>query len=189
MDGRVKCSLTAMRELDGARDERSSAYQGYGPTMNEGASGKSPWQMSRVAVEQRIERAKVKFLQRDSQLFAAEASERSMTHKFATYLNAEFPGFSVDCEYNRDGDVRKILSVPGPGAISARPVYPDIIVHERRSRKNLLVIEAKKSGQATDWDRSKLLAFKDDPRFVYAHAVLLTFDLDNHDITFEFIDH
>ena len=48
------------------------------------------------------------FVENDAHLFAVEINERSMTHKFAEYIQQEIGnGWNVDCEYNRNlGDVK-----------------------------------------------------------------------------------
>lgn len=94
-----------------------------------------------------IERAISIFRTRDLMLLRLDANERSMTHKLAEYLQREFRNWTVDCEYNRLGDETKRMSrdrndlVP-KGDTNAQTVYPDIIVHRRNSKENLLVIEA-----------------------------------------------
>jgi hypothetical protein len=143
-------------------------------------------------INAKLLRAKAEFLKADRDLLVVNANERAMTHKFAEHLQREFPDWTVDCEYNRHGDVKKKLlsmieqTVPADDE-DGRTVFPDIIVHRRRDpRANLLVIEAKKSGNANDLDRRKLAAFMSDERFRYSFAVLLRFVInDPYDITFE----
>lgn len=125
-------------------------------------------------------RAKAAFLLTDRDLLAVNANERSMTHKFAEYLQVDCPGWNVDCEYNRRGDVPKqlrwMMDQPVlPDDEDGHTVFPDIIVHRRRTTENLLVIEAKKSGNPNSLDRQKLDAFMGDARFRYRFAVLLCF--------------
>lgn len=40
----------------------------------------------------------------DSFLLENEVNERTIAHKFAEYLQKQFPDWNVDCEYNRMGD-------------------------------------------------------------------------------------
>jgi hypothetical protein len=140
---------------------------------------------------ERLNRAKNAFLERDLYLLEVNANERSMTHKFAEYLQAEFPDFSVDCEFNRKGTLPKELyvtieSVVSEDDLDARTVFPDIIVHHRGQRANLLVIEAKKSGVDDTRDRQKLDAFKTDEGYQYEYAVLMRFTTGQRpDIHFE----
>jgi hypothetical protein len=131
-------------------------------------------------VLERLNRARAIFLERDSYLLEVNANERSMTHKFACYLQDEFPDFNVDCEFNRQGSLPKELYVTVASDIAendedAKTVFPDIIVHHRGLRSNLLVIEAKKSGHDNTRDRQKLDAFKADEDYLYTYAVLMRF--------------
>lgn len=129
-------------------------------------------------------RAKEAFLQADRDLLETDANERSMTHKFAEYLQRDFQDWNVDCEYNRHGDDapkrlrwmmdKQVKADDGDGYT----VFPDSIVHKRRKAENLLVIEAKKSGNSSDADQRKLDAFMSDPKYRYKYAVLLLFVVD-----------
>jgi len=77
--------------------------------------------------------------------FLLKASERSVAHKLAEYLQTQFPDWNVDCEYNRKGLAPKVLN--GIHECSEQKktdrVYPDIIVHRRNTDDNLLVVEIK----------------------------------------------
>ena len=129
----------------------------------------------------RVVRAVQSLLDNDAELLEADVNERTLTHRIGVYLDAEFPGRNVDCEYNRNGDSPKRLNVVEPQRIlsddeNARTVFPDIIVHRRRSNEhNLVVIEAKKSsdprGKRRDW--KKLEAFRVQYRYELAVFVLL----------------
>jgi hypothetical protein len=52
-------------------------------------------------------------------------------------------------------------------------VFPDIIVHKRNTKRNLVVIEVKKDTNRQDpqWDLKKLRAFRADPHYAYEHAI------------------
>lgn len=97
-------------------------------------------------------------------LFERNANERSLTHWLAVLLVSRFPGWDVDCEYNRDGFATKkirIRTAVSSDDLDAQTVFPDIIVHRRGTPDNLLVIEAKKSNNRVGnlQDREKLEAF------------------------------
>jgi len=78
----------------------------------------------------------------DKQILSINANERSITHRFAIYIEKEFPRWDTDCEYNRDGDAVKRGN-------SNCLILPDIIVHKRgRKGPNLIVIEAKKDSSS-----------------------------------------
>jgi hypothetical protein len=118
-------------------------------------------------------------LEKDGYLLETDANERCITHKFAEYLQLVFPGWDVDCEYNRDGHEPKRLPRQTRTVRSdnehARTVFPDIIVHHRETRDNLLVIEAKKSSnpRGDDGDRGKLRGIKSE--FGYSFALFVRF--------------
>lgn len=86
----------------------------------------------------------------DRDLLDRGVHEMTIACRFAMYLQEVLPGWQVDCEYNRDqSDVKR-----GPRAA----IRPDIVVHQRGTSQNLLVIELKKarSPQELDDDHSKL---------------------------------
>jgi hypothetical protein len=135
-------------------------------------------------------------LLRDRYLLEVKANERSITHRFAIHIEAEFPGYSVDCEYNRDGVNPKRLDKFRRQARSddtkGVTVFPDIIVHRRGPGvgNNLVVIEAKASlndqpcqkKPECHCDRCKLQAYKADLGYQHAFFVILPFgdDLKNY---------
>lgn len=135
-------------------------------------------------IRRKVQSAIDEFKQRDSVLLEIDVNERTMTHKLAEYLQQEFQGWDVDCEYNRKiKDLKKLLRPPNNSSgldfwedTDAKTVYPDIIVHKRKSDENLLVIEAKKSssGVKEDWDKEKLRAFKEEP-YNYRTAFFVRF--------------
>lgn len=108
-------------------------------------------------------------LDRDGILLTTDANERTIAAQLACYLRSAFPKWDVDVEYNRQGiDPKKI----GIGE-SAEFVYPDIIVHRRRSDANLLVVEMKKgdSPEPDEEDMKKLHAYV--AKFKYLNALFL----------------
>ncbi len=132
-------------------------------------------------VRSRLDAAIGRLLERDVHLLRCNVSERSITHKLGCYLEEQFPGWDVDCEYNRNHDVRKTLGLPPKDGTSDEPeeqsVFPDVIVHRRgRNDRNLLVIEVKKTGRDEpydDWDRDKLRAFKNPSELGYRYGYFL----------------
>jgi hypothetical protein len=125
----------------------------------------------------RFNRAIGILLDRDRDLMALDANERSITHKLAEYLQAEFEGWNVDCEHNRIGDAAKRIHLPAAEVLAddtdAMTVFPDIIVHRRNMPDNLLVVEVKKTTNphGEEFDISKLHAFKAE--LGYRHAAFL----------------
>ena len=106
-------------------------------------------------------------------------SERAIVFRVGLYLAfiiERWPGdWVVDAEYGRwnpDGDVvaKKILE--------GRRATPDLIVHKRGTKQNLLVVEAKVhpvDHEERLADYAKLNGFLNDSGFRYRHAVFLEF--------------
>lgn len=112
----------------------------------------------------------------DAYLFEVCAGERAISHRLGTYLEANFPGWHVDCEYDRDGvDPKRIASGSGNDADEGSRVLPDIIVHRRGHGPNLLVLELKKSSnrEADDRDLEKLRAYTGE--LGYMHGAFIRF--------------
>jgi len=94
------------------------------------------------------------------------AHERSVAHKLAEYLQAQFPGWYVDCEYNRDG--LQVKTQKGQ-----KRVFPDVIVHHRGIKDNLLVIELKTSKESNSKDLEKLRQFTEKGKYEYQLGVFI----------------
>jgi hypothetical protein len=134
----------------------------------------------RIKVDQAIEQ----LLKRDYYLLQIDANERAISHRLGLYLQLLFEDWDVDCEYNRDLDSPKRLEqyeelfdeikrVWSIAEIDPVTVFPDIIVHERGTSNNLLVIEMKKTSSqvSSDFDYFKLEEFK--YQYGYPHALFL----------------
>jgi hypothetical protein len=108
----------------------------------------------------------------DQLLITNKASERSITHKLAEYIKPLFSEWHVDCEYNRLG-----FGLPKSLPDQATS-YPDIIIHQRTAKANLLVIEAKSihshNNTGTD-DRKKIKAYIEDSRYQYRFGLWICF--------------
>lgn len=117
---------------------------------------------------------------KDGQLFGG-VSEWAVAHRLAIYLEKHFPGYSVDCEYNRmpgEPEATYDTTQHVPKRLHGnKQVRPDIIIHERGNNdRNLVVIELKKASNkhGIDDDAEKLRAFKDDASLRYAYAFQVT---------------
>jgi len=121
-----------------------------------------------------VDRAIKSLLLNDSFLLEIDVHERSISHKLAEYLQREFSGWNVDCEYDRNMEnVKKRLQRIIPFRDSEKSqgdVYPDIIIHHRGTKDNLLVMEIKTSTNRTskEFDCHKLRAFKDELGYQFA---------------------
>ena len=133
--------------------------------------------LSREDVRRRLHAAYNTLLEHDRALLELDANERSLTHKLAEHLQVEFPDWNVDCEYNRKGTLPKRL-MGSVGNVSTddtlgKTVFPDIIVHHRKTTDNLLVIEAKKSITiGGSEDEEKLRAYQGEYKYCFAFAVV-----------------
>lgn len=135
-------------------------------------------------IQNKVEFAIKKLIKEDGILLYIDSNERSITHKFAEHLQRNFIEWDVDCEYNRDSHD---LSELAKGTLSKEleswvndckkkeenkknpKVNPDIIIHHRLTRENLLVIEIKKTTNTDDvsCDKKKLKAFIKDLHYQY----------------------
>ncbi len=140
-------------------------------------------QFSQESIGQRVHKAIERFALYDSELLSIDCNERSITHRLAMYLQDEFEGWDVDCEYNRDhhspDHVKRLYSLIEQISTSdtdAKTVFPDIIVHHRGTSENLLVIEVKKSRnpEPDKRDKQKLQALKEE--LGYRYALFLRFN-------------
>ncbi|AOE85925.1 hypothetical protein [Pseudomonas sp. TCU-HL1] len=140
--------------------------------------------LRRFAPGEAVAAALTELLDRDRHLLEVDANERSITFRFAFYLQAHLPEWTVDCEYNRDGVEPKRLEYlglyPDSEDDDAKTVYPDVIVHRRGSLENYLVIEFKKSTSRVDpaIDLAKLQGYKD--QLGYEHALFVIVGTDDH---------
>jgi hypothetical protein len=122
------------------------------------------------------------FYAHETFLLEKEAGERALTHRLAVQFERQFPGWEIDCEYDRLGD--RTLRLPRGTTVSsddhlAKSIYPDIVVHQRGIPNNLLAIEVRKSAnhQPLEHDQHKLRALTDPHLwFAYWIGVLLTLD-------------
>lgn len=115
--------------------------------------------------------------ERDSYLLINNLNEKTIAHRLAVYLENDFKGFDIDCEYNgyvTAHNNRKYIKILKEKAIElgiskdnnnnnrdivTRKIFPDIIVHKRGDNfNNLLIIEIKKStsNEPYEWDFEKL---------------------------------
>src|SRR6266700_110417 len=140
-------------------------------------------QFSQESIQQRIHKAVEKLGLHDAYLLRIDGNERSITHRLAMYLQDEFEGWDVDCEYNRDHHSPDHVKRLQPYTDSiraddtdAKTVFPDIIIHHRGTTDNLLVIEVKKSTnqESDERDEQKLQAFKE--QLTYRYALFLRFN-------------
>jgi hypothetical protein len=115
------------------------------------------------------------FYARETHLLEKDLGERTLTHRLAVHVEKQFPGWEVDCDYDRLGE--RTLRLPHGTIVStdehlAKSVYPDIVVHQRAIPNNLLAIEVRKAAnhQPPEHDQHKLQALT-DPHLWFAYAI------------------
>jgi len=108
-------------------------------------------------------------------LFEKDLGERALTHRLAVHVERHFPGWEVDCDYDRLGE--RTLRLPHGSIVSTddhlgKSVYPDIVVHQRAIPNNLLALEIRKATnhQPLEHDQQKLKALT-DPHLWFAYWI------------------
>ena len=125
------------------------------------------------------------FYAQEGFLFEKDLGELAITHRFAVYLEKQFSGWAVDCNYDRLGD--RTLHLPRGTIVSTddhlgKSIYPDVVVHQREIPNNLLAVDVRKASNHTaiEHDQHKLKAMT-DPHvwFAYWIGVLLVLAKDS----------
>src|ERR1700726_1402530 len=125
------------------------------------------------------------FYGHETYILERDLGERTLTHRLAVHVERQFPGWEVDCDYNRLGE--RTLRLPRGTIVStddtlAKSVFPDIVVHQRDIPNNLLAIELRKASnhQPPEHDQHKLKALTDPHLwFAYWIGALLTLAKNN----------
>src|SRR6202049_466680 len=120
------------------------------------------------------------FYARETHLLEKDLGERTLTHRLAVHVERQFPGWNVDCDYNRLGE--RTLRLPKGSIVSTddeigKSIFPDIVVHQREIPNNLLAIEVRKASnhQPPEHDQHKLRGLTDPHLwFAYQIGVLVT---------------
>ena len=140
--------------------------------------------MDRAQITDLVIEALETLVNEQPELLDLRVTERALSHHLACYIAALTPDeLDVDIEYNRHGNLPKRLDLPPRIAvhdeIRATTVFPDIIVHERATDdNNLLVLELKKPGGDLEYDELKLHAFRDTLGYRHAGHVVLGLNQD-----------
>ena len=131
-----------------------------------------------------FEKAKNEFLEKEKTIIKNDTNERTLTQRLAFYLelqlrkNIKYENYSVDCEYNRkEEDIKRLKFGKNT---DKKEIYPDIIVHQRKIKNNLIAIEMKKTtSRNTDKikDIEKLEALT-DRKNDYHYTLGIYFELD-----------
>ena len=144
-----------------------------------------------------FEKAKNEFLEKEKAIIKNDTNERTLTQRLAFYLelqlrkNIKYENYSVDCEYNRkEEDIKRLKFGKNT---DKKEIYPDIIVHQRKIKNNLIAIEMKKTtSRNTDKikDIEKLEALTDRKNdYCYVLGIYFELDItDNNNIINFFVD-
>lgn len=123
----------------------------------------------------KVVKAIEEFYAREGLLFDKDLGERALTHRLAVYLERQFDGWEVDCDYNRLGE--RLLTMPHGTIVSTddelgKSIFPDIVVHRRTVPENLLAVEVRKASnhQPIEHDQHKLRGMT-DPLLWFAYRV------------------
>ena len=128
--------------------------------------------MDSSEVKTKVEEAVKQFIIDHGYLIQHNVNERSMTHHLANSIEALFPGYDVECEYNRMLNANG--GKPIPKKVGGGNIIPDIIIHKRgTNEKNLLVIEVKKADENTDDDIQKIKDCKSTLEYKYGLSLIL----------------
>ena len=144
-----------------------------------------------------FQKAKNEFLEKEKTIIKNDTNERTLTQRLAFYLelqlrkNIKYENYSVDCEYNRkEEDIKRLKFGKNT---DKKEIYPDIIVHQRKIKNNLIAIEMKKTtSRNTDKikDIEKLEALTDRKNdYHYTLGIYFELDItDNNNIINFFVD-
>lgn len=140
------------------------------------------------------------FIEKEKFLLVHNLNERTITHKFANYIEKIFPNYDVDCEYNRfwnSNNNKEYISkhldfhIYGEDLENTETekinVYPDIIIHKRWNKDNLIIIELKKKEYAetnmknrkmTYWefDKVKIKKYMEQETLSYNYWIYIEFN-------------
>lgn len=144
-----------------------------------------------------FEKAKNEFLEKEKAIIKNDTNEKTLTQRLTFYLelqlrkNIKYENYSVDCEYNRkEEDIKRLKFGKNT---DKKEIYPDIIVHQRKIKNNLIAIEMKKTtSRNTDKikDIEKLEALTDRKNdYHYTLGIYFELDItDNNNIINFFVD-
>ncbi len=131
--------------------------------------------MTTEEIKTKIEASLSKLYIKDKILIDNKTNERAICAHLLCYLKNEFLQWDVDTDYNREqGDVKR--------NIDRNIIVPDIIIHRRDSRENLVAIEAKghwnDESRENDYVKLHGLLFKQK----YKYAFMIEFEAQSWEI-------
>ena len=121
-------------------------------------------------------------IKKDNDLFVAD--EISYAHRLSVYLEQilntydNYKNYKVDLEYNRHDDEIKALVYEKNKKIDKYDIRPDIIIHKRKFKDNLAVIELKKD-EITKNDKNKIEGLCQAREYEYANGYCISINKRN----------
>ncbi len=113
-----------------------------------------PLRYKQTHIKKIIKESVMSFIKNDkNDLLKIRIYEPTLSHRIAVYLENKFSDYDVDCEYNKIGKDPKINS-------KGKKVRPDIIIHKRGIKDNLVVIEIKNAGKNSKKAQSDIKKLK-----------------------------
>lgn len=141
--------------------------------------------MTQAEIEKLLELTFTRFIKFEKFLLINDLSERCLVHKFSIHLMFcmkkmhSFENYDVDCEYNRV--FPEDISNEYYFSNNDRIVVPDIIIHKRGRKFNILAFEFKKSRGLASWkkfnikDVEKIQSYIEEDDLHYKFAVVVNF--------------
>lgn len=137
-------------------------------------------------VKNLVERAVNDLYLMDLDLLERENNEVTISCKLAQYLFLKFPGYRVDCEYNRHLNDIKRMNLDNTKKI----IKPDIIIHKRDIDKdNLVYIEIKTdhNNENREEDYKKIKAATDPKgEFRYKLGIFIDFNRNKDNLSMKY---
>nr|WP_304170833.1 hypothetical protein [Methanobrevibacter smithii] len=141
----------------------------------------NPNNYSEKEIKEIIKEVLNELYKKDKILIKNETHEITISHKIACYLTNKFENWDVDCEYNRDLENPKECSY---NSNETKYIRPDIIIHQRNIKNNLLVIEIKKNAKYADkqQDIQKLKCMIE--KYNYKYALFINIQTETQKISY-----
>jgi hypothetical protein len=129
-----------------------------------------------------IEKAVDDLYLNDIDLLESESCEVTISCKLAQYLFLKFPGYQVDCEYNRHLNNTKRINLDK----TRKKIRPDIIIHKRGiDEGNIIYSEIKTDHniESREEDLNKIKAMTDlKGEYRYKLGIFIDFYRDKDDL-------
>lgn len=111
--------------------------------------------MDNIIIKGKIREALKYFVVKDKQaLSRVDIYEPTISHRIAVYLEDFFPGFDIDCEYNK-------TLIGYKKDVNGKKIRPDIIIHKRMKNEfNCVIVEVKKNGKNSKLAKSDIEKLK-----------------------------